>query len=536
MILPFFATRFRWGCVPILAVCGLFVLRASANLVSPALSLEELARRSDLVCKATVVADHAVTDDSFTRQPGFEVHETSLRVVSIVKGSASDVIRFRHYVRNSEPVWYAPHPYTFSPGRSYLIFAQRIEGDTYRPFEQYRGMMNEGVLLALDGKPVRGATITETVWLEELELLRSPVENDVVDAIQQLERLSASPQSDYYREAKDFDRSQTLAALQPLIAARSVVIATAAITAFGRDSPYFNDDDAQFWLAGLGKGHLPGIGPRKRLSSPQAEVGAQELLQVTKVGKTPDLRAIAIRALGRSSHSISASMIAEWLRDPSIAVRRAAVLVSADQPDHDPIVAASTDGWADMRRTAALAIGFSQDQRLIPLLGELLRDRADNVRDAAALSLLSFPLEQAAPVMKANLTSQFGPRFITALAQRDPQLYLAPLARMITQSSQPTDSLVGFIPAGESWDILFDFIKSRPAAELAAGKFDPSLQALESMHWLSSGEPVRLYALYLSRGLVSRAKQFREATRQSAPFDMEVYFDRVDQNPAPYLQ
>jgi hypothetical protein len=239
----------------------------------------------------------------------------------------------------------------------------------------------------------------------------------VVDTIQQLERLSGSPQSDYYREAKDFDRSQTLAALQPLIAARSVVIATAAITMFGRDSPYFNEEEAQFWLAGLGKGHIPGIGPRRRIPSPQAEAGAQELLQAAKVGKTPDLRAIAIRALGRSSHSISASMIAEWLRDPSIAVRRAAVLVSADQPDHDPIVAAATDGWADMRRTAALAIGFSQDQRLIPLLSELLRDRADNVRAAAALSLLSFPPEQAAPVMKANLTSQFGPRFINALAQ-----------------------------------------------------------------------------------------------------------------------
>jgi hypothetical protein len=147
MILPFFATRFRRSCVPVLAVFGLFVLRASAHLgVSPTLGLEELARRSDLVCKATVLADHAVTDDSFTWQLGFEVHETSLRVVSIVKGSSPDVIRFRHYLRNSEPVWYTRRPYTFDPGRSYLIFATRIEGDTYRPFEQYQGMINEGVL------------------------------------------------------------------------------------------------------------------------------------------------------------------------------------------------------------------------------------------------------------------------------------------------------------------------------------------------------------------------------------------------------
>jgi hypothetical protein len=56
------------------------------------------------------------------------------------------------------------------------------------------------------------------------------------------------------------------------------------------------------------------------------------------------------------------------------------------------------------------------------------------------------------------------------------------------------------------------------------------------MHWYSSGELTELYALYLSRGLVSRAKQFRETTRKSASFDMEMYFDRVDQNPAAYLQ
>ena len=35
---------------------------------------------------------------------------------------------------------------------------------------------------------------------------------------------------------------------------------------------------------------------------------------------------------------------------------------------------------------------------------------------------------------------------------------------------------------------------------------------------------------------MSRAKRFREAARQSVPFDMEVYFDRVDLNPDSYLQ
>ena len=93
----------------------------------------------------------------------------------------------------------------------------------------------------------------------------------------------------------------------------------------------------------------------------------------------------------------------------------------------------------------------------------------------------------------------------------------------------------GTIPAADSWQILFDYVKSRPAAELTAGKLDHSLDALERMHWHGSGEPSELYALYVSRGLVSRAKQLREATRRS-PLDMDQFFDRIDRNPSAYVQ
>jgi len=55
------------------------------------------------------------------------------------------------------------------------------------------------------------------------------------------------------------------------------------------------------------------------------------------------------------------------------------------------------------------------------------------------------------------------------------------------------------------------------------------------MHWHGSGEPSELYALYVSRGLVSRAKQLREATRRS-PLDMDQFFDRIDRNPSAYVQ
>jgi HEAT repeat protein len=530
--------RLRWGHATMLATLVFAASPASAYLVGPAVPLEDLARTADLVCKATVIGDRRVTDVWFEPIPGFEVRETELRVVSIVNGAAANVIRFRHYTPSSGGAWYAyaPEAFRFVTGRTYFVLATRVAGDTYRQLAKTPTKMNRSVLLAADAKRHRGTTLTEAAWAELLTRLKSSVEDDVVGAIRQLDVMSGGPAWDEFG-LKDFERSQVLAAIEPLLVAKRVAIATAAITVFGRDSPYFDDQDAPFWFVGIGKGHIPGLGARKRLASPLADIGTKELLQVATDGMTPELRALAIRAHGRSSHAPPATMVAVWLRDPSILVRRAAVLASADLPDHEPIVTASTDGSPDIRCTAALAVGFAQDPRLLPLLDSLLRDPVAKVRGGAAVSLVSFPFDQAAPMMKANLASDFRSVFVNALAQGDPQPYLAPLAEIIEQQLQSAPPWWGgAFPAGDSWRILFDFVKSRPAAELTAGKLDRSLDALERMHWFGSGEPTELYALYLSRGLVSRAKRFRETTRKSGPFDMDMFFDRVDQNPTVYLQ
>ena len=69
-----------------------------------------------------------------------------------------------------------------------------------------------------------------------------------------------------------------------------------------------------------------------------------------------------------------------------------------------------------------------------------------------------------------------------------------------------------------------------------AGKLDRWLDALERMQWFSSSEPRALYALYLSRGLVARAQQFRDATRKSLPYNIDYYFDMADRDPEKYVQ
>jgi HEAT repeat protein len=510
-------------------------------------TLERLASTADLICKATVIADRSVTDDSFRPIDGFEVHEAELRVVSTVKGNASKVIRFRHYAPSFD-LWTTPEPpwdtYTIATGRTYLVLATQIAPDTYREVARSEAYgKNHGVLLAADAKPHHGTTLSEAAWAELLAMLKSPVEDDAIGAIRQLDQMSGGPAWSTPK-LRDFERDEALVAIEPLVGAKSVDIATAAVTVFGGDSPYFSDQAVPFWFVGIGKGHITGLGARKRPANPVvADIGAKELLQVATQGMTPELRALAIRALGRRSHAYPAEMVAVWVRDPSVEVRRAAVLASAELRDHEPIMTSSTDGSPDFRRTAALAVGFAQDPRLLPLLHKLLHDPMTDVRSAAALSLLSYPVDQAAPVMKANLTSDFRPLFVTALASVDPQPYLTMLAEIIEQQGElPSDwkrpldwNYGGTIPAADSWQILFDYVKSRPAAELTAGKLDHSLDALERMHWHGSGEPSELYALYVSRGLVSRAKQLREATRRS-PLDMDQFFDRIDRNPSAYVQ
>src|SRR3982074_3179053 len=171
--------RSSWGHAIMLATLVFAASPASAYIVGPAVPLEELGRTADLVCKATVIGDHRATDGWFEPIPGFAVRETELGVVSIVKGVASNVIRFRHYAPSSGGgAWYAPESYTFVTGRTYLVLAALVAGDTYRQLAKSPTRMDRSVLPAADAKPHHGTTLTEAAWAELLALLKSPVEDE----------------------------------------------------------------------------------------------------------------------------------------------------------------------------------------------------------------------------------------------------------------------------------------------------------------------------------------------------------------------
>lgn len=514
-------------------VIAITTSRVHAYAVVPAIPLEDLAKRSDLVVKATVVNTAPVTDPWFDTITGFEAREAELRVVSALKGTFTKTIRFRYYapVPNSPVAGYAPLAYTLQPTRTYLFFAVDAGKGVHRQFDKsHTQLENQGLMLALDARPHRGKTVTLAVRAELLMLLTSKQPDDVLAGIRGLDALSGGGRS----TLKDLDRKHALAAIKPMIRSKMTEVASAAISVFATDSPYLDDRLAQFWLAGLGSKLILGVGELTLPTVSTADVAYDDLLATAKSHPDNEIRAKAIRALGRSPKLPAATVLA-WTREVDIAVRSAAVLISAERTDRSPIKIAATDLVADIRRTAALAIGYAQDPQLLPLLGPLINDKNDDVSAAAALALLSFPFDQAKPLLVANVNTTWKPLFINALASKDAVPYLAQLAEIVEKQLVPRSWWGGSTPAGVSWQLLYVYVRAQPVADLAARKLDRHLDALEKMRWFSSSEPRNLYALYVLRGLAKRAQAFRAAMKKSVTYDIDYYFDMADKNPSQYV-
>ena len=63
---------------------------------------------------------------------------------------------------------------------------------------------------------------------------------------------------------------------------------------------------------------------------------------------------------------------------------------------------------------------------------------------------------------------------------------------------------------------------------------DRYLDAIEKVGNYSSSEPRDIYAFYILSGMPERAKKFRERANKAATYDLDYYFQQVDQNPSNY--
>ncbi len=248
-----------------------------------------------------------------------------------------------------------------------------------------------------------------------------------------------------------FDRKPVAEAIRPLLESKDPKILQAAIEAAGSHNPFMQSQNAPFWLATVGPGHSVGLGTWDRnFDNVAGRVLWRDLVALIDSPVSENLRAAAVRSLGRSSVPELTAALQRWAVDSQPLVRQAAIVLFADVPGesaHQHIASAAADSSPQVRQAAAQAIGFGQIVSLVPLLGDLLKDDAPEVRDAAAMSLLSFPISASGDLLKTNINDpEYRSLFVNALAANQPEPYLADLEDIIAKHQAPSRFWGGIFP------------------------------------------------------------------------------------------
>ena len=498
---------------------------------------------ADLVIKAKVISNAEVNDSTFRSVPGFAPFATQLQIISVLKGDAgTNQIIFRHYGTHRDTNrWvvsnFEPQHYEFSEGKSYIIFAKKgsSTGNFTQLWMNHTTKNDQGVIRVANDGPLTTTSVKEACWSTLVSMQASTNADDIVYALDQLDQMSGG-NAVLFGGLDDFPRRDVIELIRQRLASHDPKVLEAALTAAGPHRPF--DREPVFWLALVGKGHLPGYRVETKFDNLDGKLLWHELSALGKTNQPTNIRCMAIKALARSGVPELQPLLKQWAQDREPRVRQAAVELISDFPGLDTeevIENAATDQAREVREGAALAIGFGQRHALMPALEKLFGDKSEEVRSAAAMSLLSFSPAESGDVLRRHLDDpKYHGLFVNALAVADPASYLAELGENIVKNPEPDDFWGGKMPSADSWDILFKYVRSRSQQELHSGTLDSSMDALEKLPWFSSSEPRDLYALYLQRGLTGRAKSFREQCKHTVSFDMEYYFNMVDQSPETY--
>lgn len=523
------------------------IVSSNAYLVGPPVSLDKMTEMSDLVIKGKALSNFKTNIASFESIPGYAPFATTFQVISVLKREqATNTIIFLHYGRtDGEFEMYKPQHYEFLPGHSYILFAKKtdVANVFIQLWKNHTAKEDEGVFRCVDDAPLQASTVKDACWQNLLQMRASTNADELVYSLHQLDQMSIGQSELSFGGTSDFPRTNVLELLRPLLSMtvrEDDRVLRTAIEIAGAQNPDMRGEP-EHWLATVGKGHLPGLATYdSNLDNPSGRFLWRELTVIANSRALPEVRSSAIAAMGRTHIPELTPSLQRWAKDPEPLVRRAAIVLLADVPGESAwclIQAASADSANEVRQGAALAIGFGQLVPLLPQLEKLLKDNSPSVRQAAIKALLSFPVAAAEKLLRQNLGDpEYHSLFVNALAIADPASRLADLQSVIINNSEPTNWWGGAMPSGDSWNILFKYIQSRQASKLQSGQFDASLDALEKLQWYSSSEPRDLYALYLQKGLIVRAKAFREKCCRTFTYDIDYFFKMVDCSPNTYTR
>jgi hypothetical protein len=517
-------------------------------MVGPPLTLDQLTAEADVIFKGTAGSSQVVQDPWFKPYPGFDVQETEFKVITLIKGdSPGDTIHFRHYNENSRPStrWFEPQFYHLEPGQTYVVFAKYSDmpnGVCRQLWANHKAKTDQGLLWCADTNPVPAKPVKEILWSELMVMLKSPQPKGVTYAIRQLDEMSDP--NGRFNKTRDFDCNQVLAAIHGLMMHPDAEIAQSAIGVVGSSNPYLSEEHAEYWLGTVGSAEQPGVG---KMNPNMTNVGGalfwRDLVTIADDSRPASMRALIVRALGLVRVPALQESINHWVKDADASVRASATLLLADFPGSvkttTQLTALADDGAPGVRSSVAYSIGFAQRAELASVLARLLADQEASVRRAAAMSLLSFsPRNEAvAAIFRANLKNdEFNPLFLNALAREKPDAYLDDLARVVENKTNPINWWGGQIPAFTAWKILFKALQAQPPDSVRSGKLDRYLDALEKVGNYALSEPRDIYAFYLQRGLVERARKYRQTATKSASYDLDRSFKQVDENPSLYIR
>jgi hypothetical protein len=436
---------------------------------------------------------------------------------------------------------FQPQYYHFETGRTYLVFGKSSgAAGVFRQLWLYHKIKkDQGVLLCADDKPLASKTVKEAMWSELIAALTSSRVSDVTYAIDQLDQMSAG--RGRFDGLSDFDRKEVLEAVRGFMNSHEPKITRAAIALVGSHNPYMSDERALFWLATVGSGEVPGISKMyPKMKNTGGELCWKDLVMLADSGAPDEIRAMAVRALGLVREPSLWDSIEQWTTDPAPAIRASAALLLVDFPGTETcrlLTALAGDTAPEVRVCVAHAVGFGQKAEMADVLAKLLVDEEFKVRQAAAMSLLSFSPKNKAigEIFRANIENEeFEPLFLIALARENPSYYLDALAKAVVENTEPKNFWGGQVSAFTAWGILFRYLQAQPADEVRSGKFDRYLDAMEKVGNYSSSEPRDIYAFYVQRGMTERAKKFRQEANKAASYDLDYYFKQVDQNPSLY--
>jgi hypothetical protein len=411
---------------------------ACGYVVGPAVGIDDLAKQADLIFQGTAVSNTTITDPAFQPISGFIVQETEFRPAYTIKGkpSISD-FKFHHYAPNPSPegMMYAPQSYDFEIGKSYLVFAKQPPGYAADTCQQIWmdpiGMQDEGVLLCYRPFPFERNSMKELFWRDLTELLKSPDPKEVIYAITHLDNFSGSSNENEFRfgQLSEFQHLDVLAAVHGLITHPDPTVAQAALSVVGSNNPYMERGSAQYWLATVGGADAPGLA---RMDAKMVNEGGmvywREIAAVANSNRDEATRALAVTALGLVREPSLQESVTRWLGDPSEEVRSGAVLLLADYPalaTHNRFMAVAADENPQVRVSAAYAIGFAQLTDDADVLSKLISDSDAKVRQAAAMSLLSFSPTLGTRSLRCcfwSLSARMTPRQISIyLSKRRPR-------------------------------------------------------------------------------------------------------------------